>query len=108
MSRPTAPNKAYQGAPMGMITINATRVSELNEAKSLPTANPNKLPSSDPDKAARNAEMQNTSTLDTFTVAPNVSRASGLSDMATSTRPSRERMMATTATAASTANNKIT
>ncbi len=93
---------------MGMMASRATRVREANEEYSDPTANDKRLADRAPAMAAMNDEMQNTSTLVTLTVVPSVSSGQGRVATWRQHRPSRDRMMATMVSAASTAKNRMT
>ncbi len=88
----------------------ASRISELNGMKngSPLTANPRATPSRAPATPARNADEQNTITLETLVDKPMAVTAVGESDMPCRSRPSRLRWTATTATAVRTATTSTT
>src|SRR5579883_506946 len=108
ISRLKAAITAYHGDPATMMTSNATRVSELKDANSLPTAKWKRLAVSAPEIAAKKEEMQKTRTRATLTVVPCVSRASGESDMARRSRPSRPSLMNMTSATAATVKARMT
>ena len=101
-----APN-AYQGSRPGIMTSSASRVSELNAVKSelvtVCTTPPNKAP----ERPARNAAMQKTSTRVTSTLVPCVARATGESAMPRRSLPSLLRTSHTTSRLAATTNASI-
>ncbi len=80
--------KAYQGSRPGIMTSSASRVRELNAAKSELVTVCTTPPNSAPEMAARKAETQKTSTRVTITLVPCVARATGESAMPRSSRPS--------------------